>query len=47
MDDAKVYASDIDEILLVGGMTKNADSTEKVEEIFGKESQRGLNRTKL
>ncbi|MBU1992355.1 molecular chaperone DnaK [Patescibacteria group bacterium] len=43
MDDAKTYASDIDEILLVGGMTRMPAVQNKVEEIFGKESQRGLN----
>lgn len=43
MDDAKIYASDIDEILLVGGMTRMPAVMKKVEEIFGKEAQRGLN----
>lgn len=43
MDDAKTYASDIDEILLVGGMTRMPAVIKKVEEIFGKEPQRGLN----
>ncbi|MBU1446436.1 molecular chaperone DnaK [Patescibacteria group bacterium] len=43
MEDAKVYASDIDEILLVGGMTRMPAVQKKVEEIFGKEPHRGLN----
>lgn len=43
MEDAKVYASDIDEILLVGGMTRMPCVQKKVLEIFGKEPQRGLN----
>ncbi|MBD3156695.1 molecular chaperone DnaK, partial [Candidatus Peregrinibacteria bacterium] len=43
MDDAKVYQSDIDEVILVGGMTRMPVVQAKVEEIFGKESHRGLN----
>ncbi len=43
MDDAKVYQSDIDEVILVGGMTRMPVVQNKVEEIFGKESHRGLN----
>jgi molecular chaperone DnaK len=43
MDDAKVYSSDIDEVILVGGMTRMPSVQAKVEEVFGKEAQRGLN----
>jgi molecular chaperone DnaK len=43
MDDAKVYASDIDEVILVGGMTRMPAVQEKVKEIFGKEPHRGIN----
>lgn len=43
MDDAKTYASDLDEIILVGGMTRMPAVQKKVEEIFGKEAHRGLN----
>ncbi len=43
MDDAKVYQSDIDEVILVGGMTRMPAVQAKVEEIFGKEAHRGLN----
>jgi len=43
MDDAKVYQSDIDEVILVGGMTRMPIVQAKVEEIFGKEAHRGLN----
>jgi len=43
MKDAKVYQSDIDEVILVGGMTRMPSVQAKVEEIFGKESHRGLN----
>lgn len=43
MDDAKTYQSDIDEVILVGGMTRMPAVQAKVEEIFGKESHRGLN----
>jgi molecular chaperone DnaK len=43
MEDAKVYASDIDEILLVGGMTRMPAVQAKVEEIFGKEPHQGIN----
>lgn len=43
MDDAKVYASDIDEVILVGGSTRMPAVQEKVKEIFGKEPHRGIN----
>ncbi|PIQ77426.1 molecular chaperone DnaK [Candidatus Peregrinibacteria bacterium CG11_big_fil_rev_8_21_14_0_20_46_8] len=43
MDDAKTYASDIDEIVLVGGMTRMPAVQEKVKTIFGKEPHRGIN----
>lgn len=43
MKDAKVFASDIAEILLVGGMTRMPAVQEKVKRIFGKEPNRGLN----
>lgn len=43
MDDAKTYASDIDEVILVGGSTRIPAVQEKVKEIFGKEPHRGIN----
>lgn len=43
MDDSGVYMSDIDEIVLVGGMTRMPAVQEKVKEIFGKEPHRGIN----
>jgi len=43
MDDAKTYASDIDEVILVGGMTRMPAVQEKVKEIFGKDPHQGLN----
>ncbi|MBU1018390.1 MAG: molecular chaperone DnaK [Patescibacteria group bacterium] len=43
MDDAKTYSSDLDEIILVGGMTRMPCVQKKVEEIFGKEPHSGLN----
>ena len=43
MEDAKIYASDIDEILLVGGVTRMPAVQEKVKEIFGKEPNQSVN----
>jgi len=43
MDDAKIYASDIDEILLVGGMTRMPAVQAMVREIFGKEPNCSVN----
>ncbi|MBU0981845.1 molecular chaperone DnaK [Patescibacteria group bacterium] len=43
IDDAKVYMSDIDEVVLVGGMTRMPAVQTKVKEIFGKEPHRGIN----
>jgi molecular chaperone DnaK len=43
IDDAKVYVSDIDEVILVGGATRMPMVQEKVKEIFGKDPHRGLN----
>jgi molecular chaperone DnaK len=43
MDDAKVYASDLDEIVLVGGATRMPAVQAKVKELFGKEPHRGVN----
>lgn len=43
MDDAKIYASDIHEVILVGGMTRMPAVQAKVKEIFGKEPHRGIN----
>lgn len=43
MDDSGIYASDIDEVLLVGGSTRIPLVQEKVKEIFGKEPHRGTN----
>src|SRR3989339_931758 len=43
IEDAKVYVSDLDEVILVGGMTRMPAVQKKVEEIFGKEPHRGIN----
>ncbi len=43
MDDAKVYMSDIDEVVMVGGMTRMPAVLEKAKSIFGKEPHRGIN----
>ncbi len=41
--DAGLSASDIDEVILVGGMTRMPKVQEKVKEIFGKEPHKGVN----
>jgi molecular chaperone DnaK len=41
--DAGLSASDIDEVILVGGMTRMPRVQEKVKEIFGKEPHKGVN----
>lgn len=43
LEDAKIFTSDIDEILLVGGMTRMPAVQEKVKKIFTKEPHRGIN----
>ena len=43
VEDAEVYMSDIDEIVLVGGMTRMPAVQAKVKEIFGKEPHQGIN----
>jgi molecular chaperone DnaK len=43
MDDAKVSPKDIDEIILVGGMTRMPKVQEKVKGIFDKEPHKGVN----
>jgi len=43
LKDAKLSASDIDEIVMVGGMTRMPAVTEKAKEIFGKEPHKGVN----
>lgn len=43
LKDAKLSASDIDEIILVGGMTRMPAVAKKVKEIFGKEPKQGVN----
>ena len=43
LKDAGVKASDIDEIVLVGGMTRMPAVVEKVKSIFGKEPLKGVN----
>ncbi|MGL5831132.1 MAG: molecular chaperone DnaK [Candidatus Altimarinota bacterium] len=43
LDDAKIYTSDLDEIVLVGGSTRMPAIQAKVKEIFGKEPHRGTN----
>lgn len=43
VDDAKIYFSDIDEVILVGGSTRMPAVQAKVKEIFGKDPHRGTN----
>src|SRR5690606_8979390 len=43
LKDAGLSASDIDEIVLVGGMTRMPAVVEKVKKIFGKEPLKGVN----
>ena len=43
LKDAGLKAADIDEIILVGGMTRMPKVQDKVKEIFGKETNRGVN----
>jgi molecular chaperone DnaK len=41
--DAKVAMSDIDEVVLVGGMTRMPSVQEKVKDIFGRDPHQGIN----
>lgn len=43
LKDAKIFESDIDEVILVGGMTRMPLVQEKVKELFGKDPHRGIN----
>jgi molecular chaperone DnaK len=43
LSDAGVSASDIDEVILVGGMTRMPAVQERVKRIFGKEPHKGVN----
>ncbi|HET98057.1 MAG TPA: molecular chaperone DnaK [Desulfurivibrio alkaliphilus] len=43
LKDAGLSASDIDEVILVGGMTRMPRVQQKVKEIFGKEPHKGVN----
>jgi molecular chaperone DnaK len=43
LEDASLAASDIDRVILVGGMTRMPAVQRKVEEIFGQEPHRGVN----
>ncbi|MBU2262143.1 MAG: molecular chaperone DnaK [Proteobacteria bacterium] len=43
MQDAKLKPSDIDEVILVGGMTRMPRVQQKVKELFGKEPHKGVN----
>ena len=43
LKDAKLKASDIDEVVMVGGMTRMPAVVEKVKNIFGKEPMQGVN----
>ncbi|OGR00949.1 MAG: molecular chaperone DnaK [Deltaproteobacteria bacterium RIFOXYD12_FULL_55_16] len=43
LKDAGISAADIDEVILVGGMTRMPKVQEKVKEIFGKEPHKGVN----
>jgi molecular chaperone DnaK len=43
MEDSGVFASDIDEVILVGGMTRMPAVQAKVKDIFGKDPHQGIN----
>ena len=43
LKDAKLKASDIDEVVMVGGMTRMPAVVEKVKSIFGREPMQGVN----
>ena len=43
LKDAGLSAKDVDEVILVGGMTRMPKVQQKVKEIFGKEPHRGVN----
>lgn len=43
MKDAGLKASDVDEVILVGGMTRMPKVQERVKDIFGKEPSKGVN----
>ena len=43
LKDSKIYESDIDEVILVGGMTRMPLVREKVKNFFGKEPHQGIN----
>jgi len=43
MDDAKLKPSEIDQVVLVGGMTRMPRVQQLVKEVFGKEGHRGVN----
>ena len=43
LEDAKLTPNDIDEVILVGGMTRMPAVQERVKKIFGKEPHKGLN----
>src|SRR5210317_2205547 len=43
LKDAGISASDINEVILVGGMTRMPKVQEKVKELFGKEPHKGVN----
>jgi len=43
MKDASVESKDIDEVILVGGMTRMPAVQEKVKELFGREPSKGVN----
>lgn len=43
LKDAGINASDVDEVVLVGGMTRMPKVIEKVREFFGKEPHKGVN----
>jgi len=43
LQDAKLSAGDIDEVILVGGMTRMPRVQQKVKELFGREPHKGVN----
>ena len=43
LDDAKLKTNDIDEVVMVGGMTRMPAVVEKVKQLFGKDPMQGVN----
>ena len=43
LKDAEISAGEVDEVILVGGMTRMPKVQERVQEFFGKEPHKGVN----